>query len=202
MSATIDHALTDACQKTGQSAVHDCTHDDPSTIAPYRSPLKFTLPNGPLGIVIIACGASKQATPSAAKDLYTGRHFQLCRAYAERFSQAWCIISAKHRIVHPDQIIAPYDARMPSGKRQIAKPGSLPYQCAYWLNHRLDLREHPGSHLTVLAGANYAAVFTVWGSHFLKNVTWSFPLAGMGIGTQDAWLQRQLGLQRRSSPAA
>lgn len=154
--------------------------------------LAFAVPPGPLSLVVVGCGASKQTQPCAAKDLYQGRHFRLCRSYAERYAQAWCILSAKHLVVHPEQVIGPYDARMPSGNRQIGKPGSVQYQCAYWLAQRFGLYHRPGSHLTVLAGRDYAAVFSVWGSHFLKGVTWSFPLEGMGIGEQDSWLLGQV----------
>jgi len=51
--------------------------------------------------------------------------------------------------------------------------------------------DHQTVHFTVLAGREYAAVFTTWGHHFLKACTWSLPLEGLGIEQQDSWLLRQ-----------
>lgn len=147
----------------------------------------------PRHIVVVACGATKRSEASAAKDLYTGRHFQLCRQYAEQNGDAWAILSAKHLVLHPDQVIEPYNVRMPTGKRQIELPGGKHFRMAMWLNLYLHVHERGGIHFEVLAGRDYVPAFTHWGRRqFLSNATFSFPLAGMGIGQQDQWLQAAL----------
>jgi hypothetical protein len=147
----------------------------------------------PRHIVVVACGASKLDVAAPAKDLYTGRHFRLCRQYAERYGDTWCILSAKHLLLHPDQVVEPYNERMPTGTRQINQPGGKHYRAAMLLGLRLQASRHPGLLFEVLAGHDYLPVFTTWGHRmFLRGHAFRYPLAGMGIGHQDQWLLQQL----------
>jgi hypothetical protein len=49
--------------------------------------------------------------PTPAKDVYIGPFAKKCREYAEKFhSSAWCILSAKHGFLFPDdKIPGPYN---------------------------------------------------------------------------------------------
>lgn len=150
------------------------------------------LPPGPAVFGVIACGAVKAAQACPAQDLYIGRHFRLCRRYVEQHAHRWAILSAKHLVLHPEAVVEPYEARMPTGRRAISEPGGIHYRSAMWLGSVLRLADHPGSHLIVLAGADYLPTFTLWARQFLGDATWSTPLAGMGIGEQDRWLADRL----------
>jgi hypothetical protein len=71
---------------------------------------------------VIACGGAKQATPTAACDLYTGSAFRhmLTAAMAEAAATTAdlgvdakvLILSAEHGLLELDQVVAPYDRRM------------------------------------------------------------------------------------------
>lgn len=66
--------------------------------------------------IIIPCGGAKAPEASPARDLYTGSSFRLALTAAE-VEAAECgaeilILSAKHGLISPDQIIAPYDVKM------------------------------------------------------------------------------------------
>lgn len=60
-------------------------------------------------IYLVCCVSKKRATPSPAKDLYESELFGRARAYVEATGCPWFILSAKHGLVAPDEVIAPYD---------------------------------------------------------------------------------------------
>lgn len=62
-------------------------------------------------LVIVACGSAKvwdthpDLGPTQAAHTYTGTPFKLNRQYAERFGDAWLILSAKYGVIAPDFVI-------------------------------------------------------------------------------------------------
>lgn len=77
-------------------------------------------------LVIVPCGSAKiwdkQPTmgPVAARNAYTGRPFVVNREYAERFDNAWVILSAKFGFLWPsDEIRGPYNVTF---KRRSTNP--------------------------------------------------------------------------------
>lgn len=67
-------------------------------------------------LVIVPCGQKKiwdchaNTGQTAARDAYTGAPFRINRAYAEVFSNAWIILSAKYGFIEPGfGISGPYN---------------------------------------------------------------------------------------------
>ena len=60
-------------------------------------------------IVLVSCGKQKLDHSAQGKDLYISRRFRAARKFAETFGSNWFILSAKHGLVAPDQILDPYD---------------------------------------------------------------------------------------------
>jgi hypothetical protein len=60
-------------------------------------------------MIVVACGKKKKNAPAAAKDLYIGTSFVLARKAAEATGEPWMILSARHGLVSPDLVLAPYD---------------------------------------------------------------------------------------------
>lgn len=60
---------------------------------------------------LIGCSATKLDRAAPAADLYTGPVFSLERAWitARTDVDVWAILSAKHGLVMPDQVVEPYD---------------------------------------------------------------------------------------------
>lgn len=58
---------------------------------------------------LVACGKRKQDHPAPAAELYCGDLFRKACAYARFAYDDWFILSAKHGLVPPDTILAPYD---------------------------------------------------------------------------------------------
>jgi hypothetical protein len=60
----------------------------------------------------VPCGQRKvwdrdpQCGPTAARIAYTGSPFIVNRAYAERFADAWLILSAKYGFIAPEFMLA------------------------------------------------------------------------------------------------
>jgi len=62
-------------------------------------------------LVIVPCGMRKiwdaepNRGPTKAKDTYQGAPFKVNREYAEKVSDKWVILSAKHGFIEPDFVI-------------------------------------------------------------------------------------------------
>jgi uncharacterized protein DUF6884 len=60
-------------------------------------------------ICILSCSASKREFPTWAENLYASESFFLSRRYAEANFDAWAVLSAKHGLLLPGDIVSPYD---------------------------------------------------------------------------------------------
>lgn len=72
-------------------------------------------------LLIMPCSGMKLDRPAPAGELYTGVMWQSLRAYFRATGLAptcMAIISAKHGIVLPDQVIEPYEQRMDEARAQ------------------------------------------------------------------------------------
>jgi len=132
-------------------------------------------------IGLVACGRLKADRPLPARDLYTSPLFRAARAYAERRygHECWLILSARHGLVHPDQILAPYQLSL--RKLTAAEREAWGDRVAVELTDRFP----PGTVLWFHAGALYRAAIAPVVAHRVRA-----PLAGLGIGQQLAWYRR------------
>lgn len=69
-----------------------------------------------LRVALVSCAAQKESRPAEARTLYTSGLFTSARDHVEGRGLPWYVLSAKHGLVAPDQIIAPYDERLIAGK--------------------------------------------------------------------------------------
>lgn len=125
-------------------------------------------------IMLVGCSGPKADYPRPAKDLYQSPLFRAARQYAEQHGDDWRILSAKYGVVHPDDVIAPYD--------QVLTPQE---QSLWNAQVRDELRPFHGETLVLLAGASYGR----WAEHTDFQV--EYPLAGLGIGQRLAWFRQQ-----------
>lgn len=62
------------------------------------------------GIYLVSCTKGKLAGPAPARDLYSkSSWFRKARAYVEKTGQPWFVLSAKHGLVHPNEVIEWYE---------------------------------------------------------------------------------------------
>lgn len=126
-------------------------------------------------IVLVACSGQKLDHAAPAQDLYTSDLFKKARAWAEKFGGRWYILSAKHGVVPPGQIIKPYDETLND------KTG---HERACWNALVRAQFGEPSCGVVVLAGEKYRG--------WLSGIPHDVPMAGLGIGQQKAWLKSQV----------
>jgi hypothetical protein len=134
-----------------------------------------------LDVGLVACSRLKADRPLPAGELYISPLFRAASAYAERRygPEGWLILSARFGLVHPDQVLAPYDLSL----RQItaAERAAWGDRVAVELTDRFPA----GTVLWLHAGALYRAAIAPVVAHQVRA-----PLAGLGIGQQLAWYRR------------
>lgn len=60
-------------------------------------------------IGLVGCVKGKRSRPAPARELYTSALFLGRRAFVEATCERWFILSAKHGLVDPDDVLEPYD---------------------------------------------------------------------------------------------
>jgi len=154
--------------------------DPPSKQTPVAAVSR--LPAGDARIILVGCVSQKADVPMAAKDLYVSDYWDKRRAYAEASGQPWFILSAKYGVLHPDQVIEPYDVSLNAASA---------VQRSDWIGQvgpqLIGIARGLGaSTLEVHAGEAYtppALVRLLNEAH----IGVERPLAGMRIGEQKAW---------------
>ena len=137
-------------------------------------------------VVLVACAASKLDHPTPARDLYISTLFRASRAYAEAISKpngAWFILSAKHGLLEPETVLAPYNQTLRDMSRSERERWGVGVAAA--LQARTDPTRDA---LVFLAGMMYRdQVATTLARAGYQIVT---PLQGLRIGEQVHWLQQ------------
>lgn len=128
-------------------------------------------------IGLVGCGRTKAPAERAAKDLYLGTLFQSARAYAEAFCDEWIILSARHGVLPPDDLVEPYEQSMSS--MRLSEREAWGQRVSSSLNERYrGLRVR----YVGLAGSEYLR-------HLRLQAPLDEPLDRMGIGTRIKYLR-------------
>jgi len=136
------------------------------------------VPTGSPIVGLVACSATKLDHPAPAADLYQGQLFRKSKAFVERWCHAWSILSAEHWVVAPDEVIKPYDKRMPGDHDGRWRWDQAVSWQAYRLWHDADM--------ILLGGRDYSRWVTT--GNWSRVLSIRMPLQGMGIGEQMQWL--------------
>jgi hypothetical protein len=133
-------------------------------------------------IALVGCARAKRPSPAPAGDLYVSDLFRKSRAYAKHCADRWFILSAEHGLLHPGQVVPPYDR----GLKNLSA-----VERAAWAARVLQALE------AVLVGADRVVILA--GKHYYERLVpalcergleVALPLEGMGIGSRLAWLAR------------
>lgn len=140
-------------------------------------------------IILVACGKAKAPEARPARDLYVGNLFRAARRFAEGADAPWFILSGKHGLVAPEDVLAPYDERIPGAAVSMRRWGE-------GVVAQLQAR-FPGQslELVILAGIMYALPLR---EHALTGWTVGEPLRGLEVGERLRWFR----LQREAARAA
>lgn len=124
---------------------------------------------------LVSCSSVKLDRPAPAEELYCSHRFKLTRAIVK--NERWAIISAKHGLVAPATIVAPYDDAL------VGKPKA--WRLAWSARVLGELAELPAADVYVIwAGRSY------W-EFLAPSLRAELPLQGLGIGQQLAYLTRR-----------
>lgn len=125
-------------------------------------------------ITLVACGSRKLDHAAPAGELYVGPWFSKAARYVKEVLKTdWAIMSAKHGLLDPTQVIEPYDvslSKMPMKHRR---------QWASWVRVQIS-KKWKGETFVVLAGAGYMTA--------CRGLNASFPLKGLKLGEQYQFL--------------
>lgn len=131
-------------------------------------------------IVLVGCSRSKAVGASSAAEIFTGAAFRKARDLAIRSGKPWYVISAKFGLLHPDEVIAPYDVYLPKQSPR--------YRSAWaqWVVAQLSER-HRMQGVVIEAHAGIAYCEPLIGPLAQAGATLTQPLAGLGLGRRLAW---------------
>lgn len=132
-------------------------------------------------VFIIACCYKKLDKKAEAKDLYISNLFKASRSLAESYPVSeWWIVSAKYGLVHPNQVIEPYDLGLGSmAKKDRERWG------AYVRRDIVRRVKNPGK-IVLLCGEDYTRHIIDGAKVLTKKVY--VPLKGLALGEQVKWL--------------
>ncbi len=173
----------------------------PSTPTRLREPLPSNTPgtsellDGQYDVALVGCGRAKRGAPSPAADLYTSGSFRNRRRLAERRGRDWFVLSAEYGLVAPDEWLTPYDLKLDETSPE--------YQEAWgsWVVARLQRRLGSLRDRTILVLAPGAYARAIIGRLLECDARVSWPLAGLAMGQQGAWVARELDLDDAGAPA-
>ncbi|HWL78028.1 DUF6884 domain-containing protein [Microbacterium sp.] len=134
-------------------------------------------------IGLVGCAAQKLQRPAPARDLYVSQLFRKASAYAQATCDVWFILSAKHHLVHPDEVLDPYNVRL--GDKVTGPPiWDWATETARQIEEAAAAFDDP--HLVVLAGEQYQTI------RWRTTLPIDIPMKGLGIGEQLGFLTREL----------
>jgi cytoplasmic iron level regulating protein YaaA (DUF328/UPF0246 family) len=136
-------------------------------------------------LYLVSCVSKKSCDRSRAKDLYQSEWFKKARKFVERSGAPWYILSAKYGLLHPDELVAPYEQtlnKMPINERKLWATGVL--------DKLLPMLTTQQS-VIVLAGVRYREFLMPDLTQVAGEVR--VPMEGMRIGEQLAWLSKLNG---------
>jgi hypothetical protein len=140
-------------------------------------------PSRRIGLV----GCVKRKAPSArpARDLYVSALFAGRRASVEKSCDEWWILSAEHGLVHPDEVLDPYDRTLKDLSTAERR------QWSAQVLQKIDARIGPtsGDVLEIHAGSEYRDHGLVQGL-LARESRVEVPTAGLGIGKQLQYYAR------------
>lgn len=131
-------------------------------------------------LALIACCARKLAEAAPARSLYQGQLFKGSVALAEARGWRWAVLSAKHGLVMPEEVIEPYEQRL-------ARDVRTQRRWATQVMTHLDTATRQPSKVIFLAGADYRRFLV--GHLKGRGVECEIPMQELGIGRQLQWLK-------------
>lgn len=130
---------------------------------------------------LISCASRKQGQTSRAEEMYVSTLFSLSRAYVQEHCDRWFILSAKHHLLAPDDLIDPYDLTL----NRMRATDRLRWAAAVW--EQLSAHVSAGDRVVLVAGRRYFEHLLAYLA--AARVSVDRPTAGLPIGKSLQWLK-------------
>lgn len=124
--------------------------------------------------------SKKRKETSPASELYISQWFKAAKKYILTLEIEYFILSAKHGILHPSQLVEPYDQSL----YHLSAPERRRW--SEMVVKQLIAIAPPGTEFVILAGKRYREGIVEPLENAGYNTT--IPLQGLGIGKQLQWL--------------
>ncbi len=130
-------------------------------------------------LTLVACVSGKLDHAAPAEELYQGQWWKAAKGFAQMRPGSWYALSARHGIVSPSQMLAPYDETL------IGKPKTERIQWSEKVIEQLGAIAAPGAEITFVTGRKYRE-FVIPKLLTNPNEVWTarVPAAGLNIGQQ------------------
>jgi hypothetical protein len=141
---------------------------------------------------LISCSKSKSGHRDTARNMYVSPLYRKSALLAEKWGLKFSILSAKYGLLHPDQVIEPYDLTLKGASKQAKRE---------WAE-RVDaqIRSTINQKLVILAGDDYFAPLTEAGKeHPLEYLA---PMRGLSLGNRLAFLNEAIRIENRRTALA
>ena len=158
------------------------SNSQPASTGTVKTPPCGPLPTGEGVVYLVSCASKKRVKPAPAKDLYVSPFFRKARRLIEDRGSLWFILSAEHGLVHPDQVMAPYDNTL---------NGMAVRNRRRWASRviaQFDGQEAAVTDIVFLAGLRYREFLTQ--PLEARGLRLHVPMQRLGIGQQLEWLDR------------
>lgn len=131
-------------------------------------------------IYLVSCVSRKKSHPAPAQNLYVSDWFKKARAYVLKSGSPWFILSAKHGLVHPDEILAPYEQTLNNMRAAERRAWAEKVQ------HQMETMLPDADEIVLFAGQRYREYIEHWLRGRFASV--QVPMLGLPIGKQLRWL--------------
>ena len=135
-------------------------------------------------VLLLGCVSEKGPDAVAAQDLYVSTLFRLRRAYVEVVGVPWFILSAKHGLVGPDEVLEPYDVRLSN----LSAADRRAWGDRVFVQLRAAVAPLLGRVFEFHAGSHYVEAVRPHLEKVGAVVVW--PLKGLGLGQQLHWYKQ------------
>lgn len=133
---------------------------------------------------LVGCVKMKVDRPTLARDLYVSTLYRGRRAFVEASCDRWFILSAKHGLVSPDEVLEPYEETLND------KPAAAKHEWATTVLGQLESTVSiPGTVFEIHAGAQYRDFGLVDGLR-RRGAAVEIPAEHLGQGEQLAFYHR------------
>jgi hypothetical protein len=143
---------------------------------------------------LISCSKSKGGHSDLARNMYVSPLYRKSVMVAEGWGLSFSILSAKHGLLDPDEVIEPYDLTLKGASKQFKS------EWARRVYAQIKSSIDPKKQLIVLAGDDYYAPLVEAGADHLMN--FFAPMRGLSLGNRLVFLNQSIRIRQRRKAIA